>query len=47
MKDFHFLICLFKQVRLSVEVPEEVCKDCYRRVITEFTKQAKVIMILP
>lgn len=29
-------------MRLSVEVPEVVCDDCYKRVIKEFTKQAKV-----
>ncbi|KAF8410796.1 hypothetical protein HHK36_003333 [Tetracentron sinense] len=29
-------------VRLSVTVPRVVCDDCYRRVIVEFTKQAKV-----
>ncbi|XP_022877652.1 trigger factor-like protein TIG, Chloroplastic isoform X2 [Olea europaea var. sylvestris] len=30
------------RVRLSVEVPAEVCDDCYRRVIKEFMKRAKV-----
>ncbi|XP_057765577.1 trigger factor-like protein TIG, Chloroplastic [Salvia miltiorrhiza] len=30
------------RVKLSVEVPAEVCDDCYRRVIKEFTKQAKI-----
>ncbi|KAK4803450.1 hypothetical protein SAY86_003267 [Trapa natans] len=30
------------RVRLSVEVPPAVCQDCYRRVIKEFMKQAKV-----
>ena len=29
-------------MRLSVEVPPVVCEDCYRRVIKEFMKQAKV-----
>ncbi|MED6125737.1 hypothetical protein PIB30_071561 [Stylosanthes scabra] len=30
------------RVRLQVEVPPVVCEDCYKRVIIEFTKQAKV-----
>ncbi|KAL5735841.1 hypothetical protein ACOSQ2_030629 [Xanthoceras sorbifolium] len=30
------------RVRLSVEVPEAVCEDCYSRVINEFMKQAKI-----
>ncbi|KAL3503555.1 hypothetical protein ACH5RR_038004 [Cinchona calisaya] len=30
------------RVRLSVEVPPVVCEDCYRRVIREFMKKAKV-----
>ncbi|CAI0379355.1 unnamed protein product [Linum tenue] len=30
------------RVRLGVEVPPEVCEDCYKRVIREFMKQAKV-----
>ncbi|MED6160984.1 hypothetical protein PIB30_056385 [Stylosanthes scabra] len=30
------------RVRLQVEVPPVVCEDCYKRVIAEFTKQAKV-----
>ncbi|XP_051125246.1 trigger factor-like protein TIG, Chloroplastic [Andrographis paniculata] len=30
------------RVRVSVEVPAEVCDDCYRRVINEFMKHAKV-----
>ncbi|KAL8033495.1 hypothetical protein ABFX02_13G162700 [Erythranthe guttata] len=30
------------RVRLSVEVPALVCDDCYKRVISEFMKQAKV-----
>ncbi|KAG6407503.1 hypothetical protein SASPL_130494 [Salvia splendens] len=30
------------RVKLSVEVPAEVCEDCYRRVMREFTKQAKI-----
>ncbi|XP_030445767.2 trigger factor-like protein TIG, Chloroplastic [Syzygium oleosum] len=30
------------RVRLSVEVPPVVCEDCYRRVIKEFMKQAKI-----
>ncbi|CAN0917661.1 Trigger factor-like protein TIG, Chloroplastic [Linum grandiflorum] len=30
------------RVRLGVEVPSEVCDDCYKRVIKEFTKKAKV-----
>ncbi|XP_059666446.1 trigger factor-like protein TIG, Chloroplastic [Cornus florida] len=30
------------RVRLSVEVPPVVCEDCYRRVMKEFLKQAKV-----
>ncbi|GAB4849690.1 hypothetical protein Ancab_004485 [Ancistrocladus abbreviatus] len=29
-------------VRLSVSVPSAVCEDCYKRVIREFMKQAKV-----
>ena len=33
---------MFVQVRLSVEVPPAVCDDCYKRVISEFMKQAKV-----
>ncbi|CAM8890856.1 unnamed protein product [Rhodiola kirilowii] len=30
------------RVRLSVEVPPQVCQDCYQRVLKEFMKQAKV-----
>ncbi|KAF5192271.1 Trigger factor-like protein tig protein [Thalictrum thalictroides] len=30
------------RVRLKVGVPPVVCKDCYQRVLAEFTKQAKV-----
>lgn len=30
------------RVRLNVEVPPAVCDDCYKRVLTEFMKQAKV-----
>ncbi|KAG2681948.1 hypothetical protein I3760_11G167000 [Carya illinoinensis] len=30
------------RVRLSVGVPQAVCEDCYKRVINEFMKQAKV-----
>lgn len=30
------------RIRLSVEVPPVVCEDCYKRVMNEFTKQAKV-----
>ncbi|KAJ7960832.1 Trigger factor [Quillaja saponaria] len=30
------------RVRLQVDVPPVVCEDCYRRVIVEFMKQAKV-----
>ncbi|CAJ2633911.1 unnamed protein product [Trifolium pratense] len=30
------------RVRLHVEVPPIVCKDCYERVLVEFTKQAKI-----
>lgn len=30
------------QIRLSVEVPPAVCEDCYKRVMNEFMKQAKV-----
>ncbi|KAA8527013.1 hypothetical protein F0562_008758 [Nyssa sinensis] len=30
------------RVRLSVEVPPVVCEDCYKRVMNEFMKQAKV-----
>lgn len=30
------------RIRLSVEVPPAVCEDCYKRVMNEFTKQAKV-----
>ncbi|KAF9667777.1 hypothetical protein SADUNF_Sadunf15G0058800 [Salix dunnii] len=30
------------RIRVSVEVPPAVCEDCYRRVMNEFTKQAKV-----
>lgn len=29
-------------VRLSVEVPEAVCKDSYKRVLNELTKQVKI-----
>uniref|UniRef100_A0A2N9GP27 peptidylprolyl isomerase n=1 Tax=Fagus sylvatica TaxID=28930 RepID=A0A2N9GP27_FAGSY len=29
-------------VRLSVEVPPAICDDCYKRVLNEFMKQAKV-----
>ncbi|KAF2285710.1 hypothetical protein GH714_007317 [Hevea brasiliensis] len=30
------------RLRLSVEVPPAVCDDCYKRVMNEFMKQAKV-----
>lgn len=30
-------------MRLSVEVPSVVCEDCYRRVMREFMKKAKVL----
>ncbi|CAK8538853.1 unnamed protein product [Lathyrus sativus] len=30
------------RVRLHVEVPPLVCQDCYKRVLVEFTKHAKV-----
>nr|AKM76841.1 trigger factor type chaperone family protein [Melianthus villosus] len=30
------------RVKLSVDIPPAVCEDCYKRVINEFTKQAKV-----
>ncbi|KAJ4725175.1 Trigger factor [Melia azedarach] len=30
------------RVRLSVVVPPAVCEDCYKRVINELTKQAKI-----
>lgn len=30
------------RVRLTVEVPQAVCEDCYKKVIIEFMKQAKV-----
>lgn len=30
------------RVRLRVEVPPAVCEDCYKRVINDFMKQAKV-----
>ncbi|KAL2316709.1 hypothetical protein Fmac_030585 [Flemingia macrophylla] len=30
------------RVRLHVEVPSLVCEDCYKRVIAEFMKQAKI-----
>ncbi|CAI9088328.1 OLC1v1022633C1 [Oldenlandia corymbosa var. corymbosa] len=30
------------RVRLSVEVPPEVCEDCHNRIIQEFMKRAKV-----
>ncbi|KAL6975248.1 hypothetical protein U1Q18_024044 [Sarracenia purpurea var. burkii] len=30
------------RVRLGVQVPDVVCEDCYRRVLNEFMKQAKV-----
>ncbi|PRQ31997.1 putative peptidylprolyl isomerase [Rosa chinensis] len=30
------------RVKLSIQVPPEVCDDCYKKVIVEFTKQAKV-----
>lgn len=33
------------QVRLSVEVPPAVCEDCYKRVLNEFMKQAKVLFV--
>lgn len=44
---FVFLILynLFKQVRLNVEVPPAVCEDCYKRVVNEFMKQAKVFLV--
>ncbi|XP_068337840.1 trigger factor-like protein TIG, Chloroplastic [Pyrus communis] len=30
------------RVKLSIQVPPEVCDDCYKRVMAEFMKQAKV-----
>ncbi|XP_076919339.1 trigger factor-like protein TIG, Chloroplastic [Bidens hawaiensis] len=30
------------RIRVSVEVPPVICDDCYKRVITEFMKKAKV-----
>nr|AKM76834.1 trigger factor type chaperone family protein [Francoa sonchifolia] len=30
------------RVMLSVEIPPAVCEDCYKRVLNEFTKKAKV-----
>ncbi|GLT83603.1 hypothetical protein SLE2022_018810 [Rubroshorea leprosula] len=30
------------RVKLSVEVPDAVCEDCYKRVLNELTKRAKV-----
>ncbi|KAK1269620.1 Trigger factor-like protein TIG [Acorus gramineus] len=30
------------RVRLSVEVPQVVCQDCYRRVLEEFSKRTKI-----
>ncbi|KAF6159184.1 hypothetical protein GIB67_032801 [Kingdonia uniflora] len=30
------------RVRISVSVPPVVCEDCYKRVLAEFTKRAKV-----
>ncbi|TQD70400.1 hypothetical protein C1H46_044063 [Malus baccata] len=30
------------RVKLSIKVPPEVCDDCYKRVLAEFMKQAKV-----
>ncbi|KAJ0102264.1 hypothetical protein Patl1_04123 [Pistacia atlantica] len=30
------------RVRLNVEVPPAVCEDCYKRVMREFMKQAKI-----
>ncbi|PSR95584.1 Trigger factor-like protein TIG, Chloroplastic [Actinidia chinensis var. chinensis] len=30
------------RVRLNVKVPPAVCEDCYKRIINEFMKQAKV-----
>lgn len=32
----------FLQLKLAVEVPPAVCDDCYKRVMNEFMKQAKV-----
>lgn len=34
------------QVILHVEVPPPVCEDCYNRVIAEFMKQAKVLLVM-
>nr|AKM76832.1 trigger factor type chaperone family protein [Erodium texanum] len=34
-------------IRLSVEVPKAVCKDCYTQIIAEFTRRAKVPGFLP
>ncbi|RDX98838.1 Trigger factor-like protein TIG, Chloroplastic, partial [Mucuna pruriens] len=34
------LVCLFND--LHSEVPPLVCEDCYKRVIAEFMKQAKI-----
>lgn len=35
---------LFIQVKLSVEVPDAVCEDCYKRVLNELMKRAKVLL---
>lgn len=40
------LSVIFVQVKLSIQVPPEVCDDCYKRVIDEFMKQAKVSLII-
>lgn len=41
--NMYFCISFPLQVRLHVEVPSLVCEDCYKRVIAEFMKQAKVL----
>ncbi|KAL5101262.1 hypothetical protein RYX36_005589 [Vicia faba] len=35
------------RVRLHVEVPPLICKNCYKRVLVEFTKHAKVPGVRP
>ncbi|XP_028201027.1 trigger factor-like protein TIG, Chloroplastic [Glycine soja] len=40
--NMYFCISFPLQVRLHVEVPSLVCEDCYKRVIAEFMKQAKI-----
>lgn len=41
----YFCVSLLLQVKLNVEVPSLVCEDCYKRVLAEFMKMAKVLLV--